>query len=228
MLNDARIRAELVNYILDSAIGLPGRHLLKHELSIGRGMVGGTREADIALISEYMIRIWEIKSDRDDPRRLFEDPEYSQASRFEAVAGQCTLVTTEKHVDFCVGALPFYWGVLRVGIDCLTKKIAFTQIQAASILRSLPGREGVREAVPDLNTLLRLLTVGEMSWLCRQKKIKPAGKTHESLCRALLSYEIDPVTPVQIRRILLNRQWHSETRPGYVAKTLRLGMEATV
>ena len=102
-LGDADIRPALRSQLLSDYRDQTDTTLIE-ELGICRGQT----RIDFAVVNG-VLHAYEIKSDRDNLRRL-----RGQVDRYGEVVDLATLVVGERHVDRAIKMLPSWWGVLRV------------------------------------------------------------------------------------------------------------------
>jgi hypothetical protein len=75
------------------------------------GVSHGTARIDLASIDDSLDG-FEIKSDRDDLRRL-----PTQTEAYGRVFDRLTIVTTERHLPGAIRSVPHWWGLLVVASD---------------------------------------------------------------------------------------------------------------
>lgn len=102
-LRDADIRPALRSYLV-SQLDDPRDTAILEELGICRGQ----GRADLALVNGEL-HGYEIKSDRDTPRRLA-----NQIDFYSQVFSQATLVVGKQLTTATREAVPLWWGILQV------------------------------------------------------------------------------------------------------------------
>ncbi len=98
------------------------------------------RRADLAIVDDSFVGV-EIKSDYDSLHRL-----NSQVAIYEHCFDQVVVVVGLKHIEFCLKILPPHIEVWQIDGDCIPK------------LR----RKACARIIPDLLTMSRLFTVGQL------------------------------------------------------------------
>lgn len=101
-MRDADIRRALENRLTEQHGDDPST-MIRHEL----GLCSGSRRVDLAVVNGHLAG-WEIKSDFDTLKRLA-----GQAVVYNRVFDRLSIVTTSKHLQHAMDALPEWWGVVR-------------------------------------------------------------------------------------------------------------------
>jgi len=99
-MEEMNIRKTLISHIATLKLATKGR--IVEEL----GLCQGAGRIDVAVINGHFIG-YEIKSERDTLKRL-----NSQIINYQKIFDKITLVTTERHAQKAVEAVPESWGIL--------------------------------------------------------------------------------------------------------------------
>jgi len=146
-LRDTDIRPALRSHILDRLAGVDDTVILE-EIGICRGQA----RADLAVVNGQL-HGYEIKSDRDTPRRLA-----GQADFYSKVFDRATLVVGEKRIAEVQATVPDWWGILQ--LRPRTTGLLFKTIRRA---RSNPCR--------DPRSLVEFLWLGDAMALLEQRGV---------------------------------------------------------
>lgn len=102
MLRDKDIRTHLLEYLSNIR---PANGKICEEQTFHNGKV----IADVAMISQGGVHIYEIKGDLDKIERIKRQSEY-----YNKCASKLSLVTTERHLKKALEILPQHWGIILV------------------------------------------------------------------------------------------------------------------
>lgn len=133
--------------------------------------VPGTRErVDLASVGAWL-GAYEIKTERDDLRRL-----PRQVGAFSRLFDRCTIVTAEKHLDGCLELVPEWWAVMVASLG-------------PSGVQIIPIREGMTNPDPDAEVLVRLLWKHEVERAVKEIAApSPPEASRQILWDALLKH----------------------------------------
>jgi hypothetical protein len=153
------------------------------EIWINEFSIPGTRErVDLALVGSSLTA-FEIKTERDDLRRL-----PRQLDAFSRLFDHCSVAVDEKHVAECESMVPEWWGILVARLGA--KGVVLDLLRAAT-----PNPKS------DPALLVRLLWKGEVEQAVKEIAAPlPPQASRQVLWAALLQYG----SPAEVKRLVCN------------------------
>ncbi|WP_426747243.1 sce7726 family protein [Myxococcus faecalis] len=161
------------------------------------GLRAGRVRVDVAALELCELTAWEIKADTDNLRRL-----PGQVAEYSAVFDRCHVVAGARHLQLAAGAVPSWWGVLRVRQDAGG--------WALEVLREgrpnpAPSAEASLELVWRDELLALLQSRGAARGLCSA----PRGRLRARVLELLTPEEVR----AHVRHVLVTREgWREGSR----------------
>ena len=161
------------------------------------GLCQGTARIDVAVL-DGALHGYEIKSDRDDLRQL-----YDQAEIYNRVLDKITIVASQRHIPHAQDAVPNWWGIQRVirrGYRVLLEEIRPPQLN--------PSVEPI--------ALVQLLWRDEAITILKERSLhhgllsKPRWVLWEKLVETL---SLEELRNVVTRSLKARRDWRSARSP---------------
>ncbi|HEX4306498.1 MAG TPA: sce7726 family protein [Solirubrobacterales bacterium] len=151
------------------------------EVWIDEFSVPGTKErVDLALVGG-VLSAFEIKTERDDLRRL-----PRQLEAFSRLFDHCSVAVAEKHLPGCESMLPEWWGISVASLGATG--VALEEVRQAGL-----------SPEPDPALLVRLLWKGEVEEAVREIAApSPPQASRQVLWAALLQYG----SPGEVKRLV--------------------------